>query len=295
MALKKVFQTMKSEGYVLKKLDQYLLSLNDKDEDRRWDINSPSGISRCVRAIYYSRTGAECDANSIDARTRRIFDNGTAVHERLQSYMMKAGITAMIEVPVFDKELQIQGHTDGLVIISKYELGVLEIKSINSNGFAQLIDAKEEHKEQAQVYMMVLERHRQMLNEMDEAQFKKYISSPDTYSFYTKLYDHVKDGRKYKREEKIAFKVGQHLQLDNLLWSLSRPISKMIFVYENKDTQETKEFTVKWDDDLVSSLEDRARFINDCVANKKMPEREGNSKSAPPCKWCQFRATCYIL
>ena len=42
MALKSVFNAMKREGYIIKDLDLYLLSLNEEDNDRAIDVNAPS-------------------------------------------------------------------------------------------------------------------------------------------------------------------------------------------------------------------------------------------------------------
>ena len=95
MALKSVFNAMKREGYVIKDLDLYLLSLNGEDNDRAIDVNAPSQIGGCLRSRYYSRTRASRDTNAVDARTRRIFDNGTKTHERLQQYLEEQGMLLM--------------------------------------------------------------------------------------------------------------------------------------------------------------------------------------------------------
>jgi hypothetical protein len=316
VAIKDIFNTMKSEGYILKRLDQYLLTKQDEENDRRWDINSPSMSSRCSRAIYYSRTSVLRDAGSIDARTQRIFDNGTHVHIRLQEYLLDEGILLMDEVPVYLKSLQIQGHTDGILllqekIVSKtvnklgrkkkvrvpVELGVLEIKSINNNGFSALIDAKEEHKYQAQIYMMCLETERLRLRELcpTEADLKKFLADPKTHEYYASMYDHLLDGNKYTKEEKIAHKVEAHLTACKLLWKTVRPITKMIFIYENKDTQEMKEYCVKWDREIEKTVTDKFNTINRAIKIKKVPPREGTSKSCNTCRFCDFQSECYTV
>ena len=191
-----MLSTLKNEGYIIKRLDQYLLSLNDKDEDRRWDINSPSSASKCERAIAYSRLGYEPDANTVDARTRRILDNGTDTHKRLQKYMMDEGMLKMDEVPVFLDRLQIQGHTDGLLELSKYELGILEIKTINTNGFSNLLDARDDHKKQALVYMVCLEERRKWLRDKfsTEDELMSYFVTDEYYTFIENHYKHLKGG-----------------------------------------------------------------------------------------------------
>lgn len=299
MALKSVLSTLKSEGYIIKKLDQYLLAMNDRDGDRRWDINSPSSASKCPRGIVYSRLGMESDANAIDARTRRIFDNGTETHERLQKYMMDEGMLKMDEVPVFLDRLQIQGHTDGLLELSRYELGILEIKTINTNGFSKLVDAKEEHKEQALVYMVCLEERRKWLKDKfsTEEELMAYLVSEEYHTFIENHYKHMEGGQKFSRGEKLQFKYEQHMKADRLLWNTPRPINKMIFLYEDKNTQELKEFTVKLDEQLWADLEDKFEYINEFVAKKEVPPRpdEAKSKSCNHCRWCNFKTECWIV
>lgn len=297
MALKDVLSTLKHEGYIIKKLDQYLLSLNDKDGDRRWDINSPSSASKCERAIVYGRLDYESDANAIDARTRRIFDNGTETHERLQKYMMDEGMLKMDEVPVFLDRLQIQGHTDGLLQLNRYELGILEIKSINTNGFSKLLDARDDHKEQALVYMVCLEERRKWLKDKfsTEDEIMNYFITDEYRTFIENHYKHMEGGNHYSKGEKLQFKYEQHMKADRLLWNTPRPINKSIFLYEDKNTQELKEFTVKHDEESWMNLEDKFEYINEYVAKKEVPPRPDNatSKSCTVCRWCNFKSTCF--
>lgn len=297
MALKRLLNTMKTDSYIVKKLDQYLLSLNAKDEDRRYDINSPSSAGRCTRSLVYSRLGYQRDSNSVDSRTRRIFDNGTHTHERLQRYMLNCGILEMDEVPVFDLEYEIQGHTDGLLRLMKAELGILEIKSINSNSYSKLVDAKPEHKLQASVYMYCLETRRKWLRNTfkSEEQIDEYLNSSEYIEFIHSLYGHMKGGNHYSLEDKLKFKLECHSKADKLLWGTIRPITKMVFLYENKDNQELKEFVVKWDEDTIESLLAEYKLINEYVANKKIPPRPATAKgkTCTTCRWCDFKETCH--
>lgn len=299
MALKDVLSTLKNEGYIIKRLDQYLLSLNDKDEDRRWDINSPSSASKCERAIVYSRMGYKPDANAVDARTRRILDNGTDTHKRLQKYMMDEGMLKMDEVPVFLDRLQIQGHTDGLLELNKYELGILEIKTINTNSFSKLLDARDDHKKQALVYMVCLEERRKWLRSKfsTEDELMSYFVTDEYHNFIENHYKHIKGGNKFSRGEKLMFKYECHMKADRLLWNTPRPINKMIFLYEDKNTQELKEFTVKYDEELWRSLEAKFEYINECVAKKEIPPRpkEATSKSCSLCRWCSYSTECFVV
>ena len=135
MALKDMFQAMRKEGYVTAPLDRFLFEQANKPDDRAINVNAPSQAGKCVRANFYYRKQVEHDG-TIDPRAQRIFDNGTKVHERLQEYLIDMDLLLMDEVPLLNEEYNIQGHTDGFLNLDP-EVAILEIKSINSRGFAE--------------------------------------------------------------------------------------------------------------------------------------------------------------
>lgn len=297
MALKSVFNAMKREGYVVKDLDLYLLSLNEEDNDRAVNVNAPSQIGKCLRQRFYARTGATRDSNAIDARTRRIFDNGTKTHERLQAYLAEQGMLLMDEIPVLNEYYNIQGHTDGLLSVSKVEKAILEIKSINSNGFTQLKDAKEEHKQQGLSYVYCVEERRKFLHQQ-YASFEDF-EADEAYLMksYAKHYQHLKDGRKHTREEKIQFQCELHYKMDSILMKTDVPITKVVFLYENKDNQELKEYCVssreaKSQETMTEVLGDCAK-LNEYVAKGKVPPRCSSTKNCMDCRFCAYSIECW--
>lgn len=297
MALKSVFNAMKREGYVIKDLDLYLLSLNGEDNDRAVDVNAPSQIGGCLRSRYYSRTQASRDTNAVDARTRRIFDNGTKTHERLQQYLEEQGMLLMDEVPVYNATYNIQGHTDGILALGAVEKGVLEIKSINSNGFSNLKTVKEEHRKQGLTYVYCLEQRRLELHEIYSSLSDFVKDKKNRYKKYASLYQHLKDGRKHTREEKIKFQCDLHDKMDSILMETRVPITKAIFLYENKDSQELKEFCVSTREaasqEVLKEILNECSYINDCIKNGIVPPRCSNSKTSSPCRFCPFTIECF--
>ncbi len=297
MALKSVFNAMKREGYVIKDLDLYLLSLNDEDNDRAIDVNAPSQIGNCLRQRFYTRTKANRDNNAVDARTRRIFDNGTKTHERLQHYLEEQGMLLMDEIPVYNAEYNIQGHTDGLLALSKVERGVLEIKSINSNGFSQLKDAKEDHKKQGLTYVYCIEERRKALHEMYDSLADLVADKDSLMKQYATLYQHLKGGRKHTKEEKIQFQCELHFRMDSILIQTNVPITKAIFLYENKDNQELKEFCVSSREANAQVVMDEVlrdcEAVNEYVRQNKLPPRCSSSKSSMQCRFCPFSIECF--
>lgn len=301
MTLKSILKNLKQEGYVIKSIDNYLLSLNAKDNDRAINVNSPSQASSCMRANFYSRMGYQVDG-TIDPRTRRIFNNGDGVHERLQNYLEKSGMLLMPEVPIIEDTHTIQGHTDGYLALAKdknggtLEVGILEIKSINSNGFNNLKEPKAEHKIQAMVYLYASEQRRKYLKHKYPTyeEFTSSKSIKERTKYYKDHYKHFKDGSKYTREEKIQMQVDLGMSADNILWGLVRPITKVVFLYENKDNQELKEYVVTRDEGIIKDILDKFTETDRCCRENEIPEREGTCKSCATCRYCNYKIECWV-
>jgi len=87
------------------------------------------------------------------------------------------------------------------------------------------------------------------------------------------------------------------MKADRLLWNTSRPINKMVFLYEDKNTQELKEFTVKYDEELWKDLEAKFEYINEYVAKNEIPPRpeEATSKNCSLCRWCSYSTECFVV
>lgn len=297
MSLKSIFQVMKNEGYVIRPLDEYLLCLNKKDEgsDRAIDVNAPSQIGTCLRARYYSRLGYEKDGNSIDPRTRRIFDNGTHLHLRLQDYLKNQGMLLLDEVPLRNDEYNIQGHTDGFLRLSSIEIGILEIKSIKTESFQKLKDADPKHKQQAMTYMYCAEKRRLYLQNTYKTETSFKLSLKKRQKYYESLYQHIKEGAKHSKEEKVKYQVNLNTIADGILFSTKKPINKVIIIYEDKNDQNLKEYCVEWDDNIVRSIVEDYETLNKYVKGKKVPNRCASVKSDPACRWCSYKSNCWVI
>lgn len=292
MGVKELLNSSKyNKDSITARIDNYLAT-NEEENDRAVDVNSPSQVFKCMRSLYYARIGAESDGFT-DPRLQRIFDNGTHMHLRIQEYLTKEGSLVMDECPCIDAEANIQGHTDGILKMTEQEYAILELKSMNSILFGKLKEPKPEHIAQAMIYMYCTECRRQELVSMTEDEFK--FSLDDRVEFYRSRYQHLKAGKKHTREEKIQHNIITNLKLDNLLHTIKRPIDRIVFLYENKDNQELKEFVIEYDDDLMCDILDFYDQVNYYVANKKVPPREGTSKSCNICRFCSYRNECYVV
>ena len=299
MAIKNVFNTMKRGGYVIQPWEKYLLSKQDKNNDRAKNVNAPSQIGMCIRARYYVREGYPSER--ISAKTERIFNNGTYVHERIQKDLKSCGILLMDEVPVFDDEYLIQGHTDGIITLGNDELGILEIKSINSRNFTELKVAKEEHVEQGLCYLHCVEKHRKLLR----ASYKNAVEFAMSWTkerrpIYEAMYPHLQGGNTYSRQQKLDFQLLLHSELDRLLYYQDKPITKAVFLYECKDNQEVKEFVVDSTTDkakdIIENILIDCNFLNESINVHIIPPRpEGAKRNSNMCRWCAYKDECFVV
>lgn len=296
MSLKEMFSAMKKEGYVTAPLDRYLFEQANKPNDRAVNVNAPSQAGKCNRANYYMRMQYQGDG-SIDPRTQRIFDNGSYTHERLQNYLLDMELLLMDEVPLINEQYNIQGHTDGFLDLEG-EVAILEIKSINDNQFGQLKDAKEDHKRQGLIYLYCAEERRQWLHQHYNTTEEFNQSYGERYNYFVSKYQHMRGGRKYTREQKIKNEVMLNMLADNILFYTKKPVTKVVFLYENKNNQELKEFVVERNmtsEPILTEVLKDYEYLNECCEKQELPPREGTGKSCNLCRWCSYKTECYVV
>lgn len=298
MALKDYYSAMnKTDSFVIKPLDIYLMSLNKEDNDRAIDVNGPSQIGACMRARYYARTKTEKDGCAVNARARRIFDNGSGMHERIQHYLKEQGMLVLDEIPVVNDKYNIQGHTDGLLDCED-AYRVLELKSMNDREFNNLKKPKDEHVMQGLVYVFCIESRRKYLHQKYDTYEKFLICKAARMRGYAKYYQHLKGGRKHTREEKIRFQCELHNKMDRILMKVDKPITDVVFLYENKNNQDLKEFLISTKEAqskvILKDILNDCVYLNDCVRRKRVPQREFESRSSQGCKYCNYKTECWL-
>lgn len=248
-----------------------------KDRNHGW--NSPSGVSNCCRLTYFMRKGVEADYKANEPRLQRIFDNGTCVHLRLQNYLLKSGVLLDDEAPLFNSEYKIMGTTDGLLLDGN-TLAVLEIKSINAYGFNALKDAKDEHKLQASIYLFCLNELRKDILRGKRKELEN--------AYLEKLNSFLVGDKHNTKAEKVEKQFKSFCKTLDLLEKYPKPLKKVIFLYESKDTQELKEFCFT---DIMGVLNEALKkfsYLNDCVETNTVPPMEKSFN----CNGCRFREVC---
>lgn len=257
--LKDIVKGSKTKSSLISLLDEFLVKENNKPTTRKKLVFHPSEISypnACYRKIQYSfleALGIEFKKSypfRVNAKLARIFNNGSYMHDRFQTYFWKMNIlegrwecklcgaefydTSPEECPecscplflkydevvVEDPKNLIYGHADG-ILNGKKESVVLELKSMNEYRFKSLRAPLEEHKRQIMIYMYCI------------------------------------------------------------------PMNKGYIIYENKNSQDIKSFKINYDKEIIEDiLENIRKFRSSWFRGKLLPrlcayETEGHSYECP--------------
>ena len=100
--------------------------------------------------------------------------------------------------------------------------------------------------------------------------------------------DWLINGRNYLPREKIEHK-GQVM-----LYMYATGIKEAYIVYENKNTNELKEFKIEYNQRVVDSILDDFKEVWFYFKEQKIPEREDKyNETKYPCSYCPFKKICY--
>lgn len=112
---------------------QFLAAELGKPQRDRTKSFSASGAGSCMRARQFQFLGLP--QRPYRTSLIQVFHNGTYVHLRWQAAGLSEGWLKAAEVPLDSPEFMLKGTMDGLT----YKDQGLEIKSINSNGFRNVM------------------------------------------------------------------------------------------------------------------------------------------------------------
>lgn len=245
----------------------------------------------------------------------------------------------MDEVPLCLPELNIQGHTDGFIysytpipknwpkildlelLDDVYEylqnkpfksIEILEIKSMNTGQFKSLTAPLEEHLDQATSYAACAEDRRKKLHQRYTGWEEFIASEPDRHKEHLVRFRFATETN---IPDWVKGKVFKGLLSDAILFNTQNPVDRSIFLYEDKNDQEIKEFVIKSDSQRLKVLREKCITINQTVealnflsklssnpvdfSKRKylnllpsLPE-EARGKSSKHCRWCDFKHICY--
>lgn len=148
-----------------------------KPDRVRTNSLSPSSAGKCLRRRQFEYLGLP--RRAFRTSLIQVLHNGTWVHLRWQAAGLTAGWLDEAEVPVIYRELMMVGTMDGRLI----EGQGLEIKSINSNGFRNVMKygPKREHLHQVTSYALASEILDWVVlyEDKDTNEYKEFKFTPD--------------------------------------------------------------------------------------------------------------------
>jgi rubrerythrin/CRISPR/Cas system-associated exonuclease Cas4 (RecB family) len=285
----------KKPSLLLKDVEKFLIDRIDQPNDRRQDVLHPSEMAHadwCPRASNYRLAGTkESDPQKNHGHVlENIFDEGHQIHDKWQRRMWDMGrlwglwdcvyclhswyatspktcpgcggpktFIRYKEVPLdAEKSHIISGHEDGCIQDLK---ALVEIKSIGM-GTLRMEDPS---------------LLREYLVETVDGK-KVYDLDGIWKGLKRPLPGHVRQTSIYMA---IALMMGYDLD-------------KIIFIYEYKSNQLTKEFSVKYNPRIAEPLLDQALDIKFALSKGKIVSRPPQfDKEKNPCKTCPFMSTCW--
>lgn len=294
-------ETKKAPTTLLGDIQSHVVKKAAQPNDRRQDIIHPSEMAKsdvCPRAIAYRLAGVDAlDKDPNGHHLETIFQEGHDIHSKWQTWLGEMGrlwgkwectscgdvvwgVSADLpeweqfatfgdatrhhwtykEVPLdAETQLMLAGHADGAIPDIE---SFIEIKSI---GLGTL--------------------------RMEEPELVKKHTVKTTEGKTVVDYDSI--WKSLKRPLLSHRKqAGIYLHAAEILWP--GKFTKMVFIYENKANQQTKEFTIKYQPDLIDPIIETIRDIKWAVEKgHELPRPDGFNKQLKPCTSCPFRKHCW--
>lgn len=147
---------LSTDSWLASYVDDHLVKSRTPRVDPGWF--HPSELSTpCDRRLAFSYLGIPKKESGHTAKLLRIFHNGDWVHRRWQSYLRAFGLLIGREVKFEVDNPPIRGSADAVIRHPvSGNSSVVEIKSINSNGFSRLSTYRDDHFNQINIYMGAL-------------------------------------------------------------------------------------------------------------------------------------------
>lgn len=129
-------------------IDKFYLDKQKEKEQSRFYITD---AGKCPRAVFFKFKNAP--RAEIEAKILRMFDHGDQVHQLIMRPLLSIKEIHVVasEVNIGPQEL-ISGRADAILSDGK-DLYVLDIKSMNSMVFKNLVEPKEDNVNQIQLYL----------------------------------------------------------------------------------------------------------------------------------------------
>lgn len=231
----------------------------------------PSAAGSCSRKIVYSMM--DYPKEGFDSRVLMIFENGTYMHNRIEHLLGDTGLMIAPELSFEKKEWRISGRSDAIIH------NFLPHKSSNN-----IITLKEP----------IYEKDEEGNSVRDEKGNKTLLDEdiiyvgPDNDVMIVELKSISESGFNWIKKRGAKDNHIKQLQLYMYLTG----IRMGMLLYENKNTQEMKEFFIEYDEKIAQEVVDQIIFVNKCVDENTLPPKEFD-RTDFDCRYCDFKNICW--
>lgn len=262
-------------------IEELLWSLN---ENKHYEAESyggviekgfhPSGVCRadCVRKLVYGYLDVEGEAeeNYIDPGLRRIFDNGSDMHDRWQRYMTMLSLS--------NKKITLLGDWKckgcGEPISPGKEIPPPNPKKWKCKKCKATRYKYNEFRLRHKRYRITGKRDGKLL--INGEKFMVELKSMNSFQF-----------------SNLTKPVAGHIKQFSLyMFCDKEKTRKGLFIYESKNDQKIKVFLHKYNKADIADVLAVLRLANDAINAKKLPARLPTYPAAVACKGCHLRNIC---
>lgn len=116
-------------------------------------VHATEAKNPCERVLAAQLLGFKLPREEPDPKLSRIFENGTYMHLRFSNYFMSLPDPFEVKIAVLLRRWPLVGEADAIIYHPEIDWQVIELKSINDNGFKQLRSgAQDSHALQVNTY-----------------------------------------------------------------------------------------------------------------------------------------------
>lgn len=281
--LKEYQKSLKSRGRLLPLAEMQLIkSQQMRNAFRDTQHLHPSELSKkhwCPRASYYTITGEVKKEERLTFSRLNVFEEGHAIHHKWQTLLWKAGVLSG------DWDCETCDHTWAATAPNTCPScgGVrLRYREVPVHNAEYRILGHSDGK--------VVDKQGTALVEVKSVgvgtvRFEK----PKLFADYSSGMLTI-DGLWQNIKQPFA----SHVRQGNL-YLFCTGIEEIVFIYEWKPTQEVKEFTVRYNEEIVKPILDGCKRVIECLSENVAPERPdwAESKDCTGCKYCPYQKACW--
>lgn len=281
--LKEYQKSLKSRGRLLPLAEMQLIkSQQMRNAFRDTKHLHPSELSKkhwCPRASYYTITGEVKKEERLTFSRLNVFEEGHAIHHKWQTLLWKAGVLAG------DWDCETCDHTWGATAPDTCpSCGGVRIR------YREVPVHSAEYRILGHSDGKVVDKQGTALLEVKSVgvgtvRFEK----PKLFADYANGTLNI-DGLWQNIKQPFA----SHVRQGNL-YLFCTGIEEIVFIYEWKPTQEVKEFTVRYNEEIVKPILDGCKLVIECLSENVAPERPdwAESKTCTGCKYCPYQKACW--